>query len=632
MTILGSLPWSLLLLAPMFQDAATIPQEVAAKLDGGLADRISKASDGEFLPVDIILTEQTAQTLITAASKTPDKHERRLQVISLLKETAAHSQGPIVSYLEGKRDEGLVRGDIRRLWLHNVVTTQVAPAVALELAARSDVALVHYDPPRGEEVLVSAPMQTAGGTPTCGLNLIGAPQVWSQLGVTGKGVVVGVIDTGLCAGHPDIAGQIWRNPGEIPSNGIDDEQNGFIDDIRGWNFESHNNNTNDQNSHGSHTSGTVAGDGTGGNQCGVAPDARIMVLKFFNDFSGEQSVWDCMQYGVDNGADVLTASLGWPHSFSPQRATWRAICENTIAAGVVVCYAAGNEGCSTQYDNVRTPGDVPSVITVGAVDCNDTLAWFSSCGPVTWQSVPPYNDYPYPPGLTKPDVSAPGVATLSHNLCNGYVAYDGTSMATPHVAGVAALLLQADPSLDHFGVKAILEATAVDRGAAGKDNQYGAGRLNAFAAVQSAISNGNFCVAKATSCLTTPEIDSAGIPSATATSGFVVTASGMRAHQVGMLMYTDAGWNNAPFLGGHLCIQGINRTVLVNDTFGTPGFCDGELSIDMNSFRAGLLGGPPPLPSLSTPGTTVHCQFFGRDPGNTFNAVLTAGLKYVVTP
>jgi hypothetical protein len=98
-----------------------------------------------------------------------------------------------------------------------------------------------------------------------------------------------------------------------------------------------------------------------------------------------------------------------------------------------------------------------------------------------------------------------------------------------------------------------------------------------------------------------------------------------------MLLYTDAGGASLPFLGGHLCIQGVHRTPAQFDSSGTLGSCDGVLSIDMNSFRAGLLGGTP-LPSLSIPGTTIHCQVLGRDPGNSFNTLLTAGLQYSVCP
>jgi len=158
-----------------------------------------------------------------------------------------------------------------------------------------------------------------------------------------------------------------------------------------------------------------------------------MVTKFWNSFSGEQSVWDSMQYATDNGAHITTASLGWPHSLNPDRVTWRMVCENTIAAGLVVLYAAGNEGCGNPPDNVRTPGDVPSVLSIGATDCNDVIAGFSSCGPITWQGILPYDDCPYPPGCLKPTVSAPGVSTIScDNLpCTGYTTKSGTSMATP---------------------------------------------------------------------------------------------------------------------------------------------------------------------------------------------------------
>src|SRR5262249_43021436 len=107
----------------------------------------------------------------------------------------------------------------------------------------------------------------------------------------------------------------------------------------------------------------------------------------------------------------------------------------------------------------------------------------SSRGPVTWQNVPPYNDYPYPPGLTKPDVAAPGVNTTSDNFCSGYTVMSGTSMATPHVAGTVALMVGANPSLTHDQIKQTLEDKAVDLGAPGKDNVYGSGRIDAYEAV-----------------------------------------------------------------------------------------------------------------------------------------------------
>lgn len=605
--------------------------DLDAKLQGGLIERMQTAQAGELIPVDIVMRDQVPADQIQALAANKNKATRRADVVAVLRSMADATQPDLLAALEVERTTGGVGERVQPLWLANVVSVQLSADVIRRIAAREDVAYVHYDPPRGLEVLTSLP---AGGTdaPTCGLNLIGATQVWNQFGITGRGVTVAVCDTGLCPTHPDIANQLWRNTGEIAGNGIDDDSNGFVDDLTGWNFEGNNPNTSDNNGHGSHTSGTIAGDGTAGTQCGVAPDARIMMLKFINSLStGEQSVWSSMQYAVANGADVFSASLGWPHSFNPNRATWRQICDNSVAAGVVVIYAAGNEGCGTQVDNVRTPGDVPSVITVGAVSCSDTIASFSSCGPVTWSTVSPYFDHPFPPGLMKPDVSAPGVATTSHNLCSGYFNLDGTSMATPHVAGLAALLLEADPTLTPAGVRSILETTALDLGTPGKDKSFGSGRVRAVNAVQAALANGNYCAAKTNSCGTVPMITMAGVPSASATGGFIVSASNTSGGQIGLLIYSDTGAANIPFLGGNLCLANVRRTVPVNETQGTPGQCNGVLAIDMNLFRAGFLGGNP-APSLSVPGNTIRCQFWGRDSAASFGVLLTQGFDYVVGP
>lgn len=467
--------------------------DLADKLMPDLVAALSAARQGQLIPITIVMAEQAPRAQIEAWGSSGDKQLRREAVTGILKDVAVRSQGDLLAYLYQQQAQGNVGDYIRPLWIHNVIGAHVTTEVAFEIAGRTDVAYVNYDQPIGPEVFPVEPGEEPAGPVAgleCGVDLMDAERVWSELGITGAGVVVDVIDTGVCITHPDLANQIWNNPGEIPSNGVDDDGNGFIDDVHGWNFESNNNNVGDTYGHGTHVSGTVAGDGTNGEQTGMAPDANVMMAKFWNSFSGEQTVWDGMQYGVDNGAHVITASLGWPHSMSPDRYTWRRVCENSIAAGVVVIYAAGNEGCGSPPDNVRTPGDVPDVITIGAVDCNDVQAYFTSCGPVTWENVPPWNDWPYPPGKIKPSVAAPGVDTLSTSYdCSGYTRMSGTSMATPHVAGAVALMLEANPDLDHYGVKEILEATAKDLGAFGEDNVFGFGRVNAYEAVLGALAS-----------------------------------------------------------------------------------------------------------------------------------------------
>ena len=605
-------------------------QEAHAAADGDevrgdLADVLDASAPDAFVPVVIVLADPVpARELDGLRAAGLSKADRRAYVTARLKEHAAASQAALLRTLREHAARGAAR-KLRPLWIHNVVAAEVTPAVARELSARADVLYLHRDTPARPE----APVGEATLAPTCGLDLIGAPDVWASLGITGRDVVVGVIDTGVCPTHPDIAGRLWRNPCET-DNGVDDDGNGYVDDLIGWNFRDDTNDTSDELGRGSHVAGTVAGDGTSGTDSGAAPGAEIMVLKIWANFAGESVVWEAMQYGADNGADVLNGSFGWPAG-SADRATWRAVCENTIAAGVVVVTANGSFGCGNPPADVMTPGDVPAVIAVGAVDCGDVRAGFSSCGPTTWQDVPPYHDHPYPPGLIKPDVMGPGVNALSHDTCAGYTFFSGTSSATGYVSGVAALLLEADPFLDHAGVKAVLESTAVDLEAPGKENATGSGRVDAVAAVTAALANGNHCVAKQSSCGGTPVVSCTGTASATDPTGFTVTAGGVPGgRKVALLVYTDQGPANIPALGGAICIQSFSRSVPVFST-GTQGLCDGTVSIDMNAFRAGSLGGNP-KPFLSVPGTTVHCQFWVRDGPNTFGALLTGAYAYTICP
>ena len=600
-------------------------QKAAPNLGGDLADAIAAAPADEPIPVTIVMREHASYGELLAMGETLPKSRRRAAVVAHLKGIAQRTQGDLIEFLEARGAAA-----IRPLWIHNLVGTEVTPSVLLEIAAREDVAYVHRDVRLPIEEVLSAQPAPPGNL-TCGLQLIRAPEVWRERGINGSGVVVAVIDTGVCAVHSDIRNRLWSNPNEIPNNGIDDDQNGFIDDVRGWNFESNTNDTNDAVGHGSHVAGIVAGDGAAGIACGAAPGTRVMPLRFAVSVGSEQSVWGCMQYAVDNGADISTASLGWPPGSTPNRSTWRAVCENSIATGMVVIYSAGNlGGFSSSPDNITTPGDVPDVLTIGAVDCFDQITFFSSQGPVTWKTVAPYFDHPFPPGLTKPDVVADGANSRSHRTCVGYLGQSGTSMAAPHVAGTVALMLQADPSLDQAAVRSILARTAVDLGDPGKDNASGWGRIDALDAVDMALASGNHCAPKLNSCGTLPVIWTAGDARVGASSGFFIRAAGLSAGNLAVLVYSNQGAGSAPLLGGNLCVASISRGLPLQAS-GTPGQCDGQASFDMNAFAAGALGGTP-AGFLSIPGTTVHAQYWGRDPRNSFGALLTGAVSYTIAP
>ncbi|PCJ53171.1 MAG: hypothetical protein COA70_09565 [Planctomycetota bacterium] len=401
-------------------------------------------------------------------------------------EICVPEQAATLALLRSYEEQGLA-DLIAPLWLGNVIGVRTTADIILELAAIEEIAYIHYDPAR--PALLGT---TAGGTPTCDQETISSPFAWQRMNATGQGIVVAVIDTGSCYNHADITNNVWVNPGEdlggdgivwdpADQNGIDDDGNGYVDDLIGWAFDhttTVDNDPMDPGIHGTHTAGTVVGDGTSGTQTGTAPGAKLMPVRTSTLITYEIEVWQGMQYAAVLDADVISMSLGWQNAWGPDRSMWRNLCDNTQAMGTLMVIAAGNEsGWNTPF-NVRTPGDVPNVFTVGATDCNDNAASFSSIGPVGWGGVAGFNDFPYPPGLIKPDVSAPGVNTVSTLNCSGYTTLSGTSMSTPHVAGVVAILRSLRPDLSIMEVRDAIMNTSVDLGVSGKDNQYGAGRVD----------------------------------------------------------------------------------------------------------------------------------------------------------
>jgi subtilisin family serine protease len=403
------------------------------------------------------------------------KDAARELVRGLAKERAAESQKEILAELGGGASRGLAR-DIKPLWAANVVAAEVRASYVGRLAGFPGVARINLD---GE-------YPVACGL-AWGVEKVGADRVWNELSVNGAGVVVAVTDTGVDYEHTDLCERDWVNEGEIPNNYVDDDNNGYVDDYHGWNTYENNNDTRGAAAgHGSHCAGSVVGDGAAGTQTGVAPGALVMPVQVLSDSgSGSESTcWEGMEYAFDNGADVTSMSLGWTQAWNPDRASWRQLCETLIAGGMVYSIAAGNERREASLPaplNIRTPGDVPAVITVGATTQDDVYAYFSSYGPVTWQTVEPWKDYPYPPGLTKPDVAGPGYQITSvQGITGGYCVKSGTSMATPHVAGFAALILEVDPDATNAEVRKWMEDYALDLGNPGKDNDYGSGRIRCF--------------------------------------------------------------------------------------------------------------------------------------------------------
>jgi len=272
-----------------------------------------------------------------------------------------------------------------------------------------------------------------------GVNLIKAPSAWSQ-GYTGEGVIIAVLDTGVDYNHRDLNDNIWTNTGEISGNGIDDDGNGYIDDLQGWNFTDDNNNIRDINGHGTHVAGTIAAENNGFGITGIAHNAKIMPVKVLNDkgSGNTRSLARGIYYAVNNGAKVINLSLG---SNSPN-STLEAAIEYASKQGAVVVMAAGNSsylapGYPAQYANKWG-------LAVGAVDSNNQMADFSNKAGI--------NPLSY--------VTAPGVSIYSTVTKGKYAKYSGTSMATPHVAGVVALMLNANPNLTDAEIRQMIIETA----------------------------------------------------------------------------------------------------------------------------------------------------------------------------
>ncbi|MBE9179021.1 S8 family serine peptidase [Oculatella sp. LEGE 06141] len=282
------------------------------------------------------------------------------------------------------------------------------------------------------------------------LDLVKAPAVW-QRGFTGKGTVVAVIDTGVDYHHPDLQANIWKNVGDIPNNGIDDDGNGYIDDVRGWNFVNGNNDPMDWNGHGTHVSGTIAATNNKVGVTGVAYDAQIMPVKVLDDdgFGSYDAIARGIRYAVQNGADVINLSLGGSELGQAQKSALRLARQK----GVVVVMASGNERQiygTTRPNQPALASTIGLGLAVGAIDKRRKVADFSN-----------------PTGNRPLDfVVAPGVNVRSTVPGGRYESYgwNGTSMATPHVAGVAALLLSAAPNLTPVQIEHLITTTANPQG------------------------------------------------------------------------------------------------------------------------------------------------------------------------
>ena len=267
-----------------------------------------------------------------------------------------------------------------------------------------------------------------------GMAKINAPTAWN-VSTGSSNVVVGVIDTGIDYNHPDLAANAWVNPGETASNGLDDDGNGYVDDVRGWDFVSNDNNPFDDHSHGTHVAGTIGAVGNNGvGVVGVNWTVKVAALKFLNaQGSGSTSdAVEALQYATTKGFRITNNSWGGGGFSQPLFDAINA----ARTAGSLFVAAAGN----STTNNDTTPHypssyALDNVIAVASTTSTDGISSFSSFG------------------ATSVDLGGPGSSILSTTPNNTYSTFSGTSMATPHVAGGAALVLAVNPSWTYGQVR-----------------------------------------------------------------------------------------------------------------------------------------------------------------------------------
>jgi len=461
----------------------------------------ARAAQGSYEYL-VYLSEQ-ADLRPAAALKT--RAEKGAYVLQHLTETAGRTQAPLLAALQAR---GL---QVRPYWIANMLWVRAGLSDLEFIAARPEVAhiyanpAVHLDLPLPSSLAPYAVPSTLPASPAqiqWNTFKVNTPSLWAA-GVTGQGVVIGGQDTGYQWDHPAIKNQYRGWTGAAADHNYN------------WHDAIHSNDSHtlpgnpcgfdaqapcDDNGHGTHTMGTMVGDDGQGNQIGMAPSARWIGCRNMEQGWGSPASYsECFQWFLaptdladqtprpDLAPDVINNSWTCPPNEGCNWDSLQTVVENVRAAGIVVVVSAGNYGsnCSTVKE---PPGIYDASFSVGATDINDDIASFSSRGLVTVDGS----------NRLKPDVSAPGVGIYSSYPTNSYTTFSGTSMAGPHVAGLVALLISAEPTL---GGQAVTIGELIKQsaqpltttqncgsvpGSQVPNNTFGFGRIDACTALQAA--------------------------------------------------------------------------------------------------------------------------------------------------
>lgn len=464
----------------------------AGNLHPALRDQLSRLAPTETASAILFLEEQAPIQELSASltNRRATRQERHYEVVMALQETAARTQAPLLARLDALEAQGRIDG-YTAYWIANLVVVKGERQTIEELAGRDDIAVAEVNfeveaispvgeiDPSGDD----GTFHRGGIGVTPGIRAINADRVWTELGITGAGTLQGGCDTGVDGNHPALASK-WRGT-HAPADEC------WLDVLGGGTtFPT------PSGSHGTHVMGTQCGSAPG-DTVGVAWGSEWIATNVIGQGVGNEfdnDVITSYQWfadpdenpgTVDDVPDVVQNSWRINEQFGGNYqdcdTRWWAAMDNVEAAGTVLTFSAGNEGSGAMTigspaDRATTPLNAFSVGAIDATNFNAPypIAGFSSRGPSGCAGNP-----------IKPEISAPGVDVYSTVPGGGYQqnGWSGTSMAGPHVAGVVALMREADPNLEVDVIKQILIDTAIDGGAAGEDNAYGHGIVDAYEAV-----------------------------------------------------------------------------------------------------------------------------------------------------
>ncbi|GIN73372.1 hypothetical protein J14TS2_38470 [Bacillus sp. J14TS2] len=484
---------SMILLAVMllfsnlpFLSSSVLAEEASSNVGENLTKTFEKE---EFVTYIVKMEEQVdlqqaktqgeSMAKFSQSTLADEKGVVRNYVVHSLQEVSNNTQQSMKSFLDEKKEESAVQ-NYHSFYIINAIEVTSNEKVMKEIAKRDDVLSINlnetYTLEKGEieKARIEKTDEKSKETPW-NLNNMNVQESW-DLGIEGEGVTVGVIDSGVDLNHPALQDK-WRG----------NDQNTSYSDVKyHWLDVTHENTElpTDGNGHGTHVAGSVLGqEADGSNKIGVAPKASWIAAKVF-DTKGETTDSALIRAGewmlapggnTDLAPDIVNNS--WSISGAGKNEYLREVIQSWRAANILPVFAAGNTRAGLNEggpSSVPAPGNYPESFTVGALDEDNELAYFSLLGPS------PYDE-------TKPEVSAPGVSIRSAAPDGKYAYMDGTSMASPHVAGLAALILQANPTLNVNELEEVIMETADpltdSQFPSSPNNGYGRGIVSALNAV-----------------------------------------------------------------------------------------------------------------------------------------------------